>query len=132
MSSVITNSQAVFTVSLVKLPNLSSLPHILKKKRVGLSIGSPRFCIFLTISLHAMHGLGADYNMPHAALNTSHTLPCIFTPHNNPELYALIYYYFIIYFYHHQDCVYQTVSSTRVGTLLCFVHYPVFIKVHEK
>lgn len=80
-----------------------------------------------------MHGLiEADYNMPHAALNTSHTLVCIFTPHNNPELYALIYYYFIIYFYHHQECVYQTVSSTRIGTMLCFVHYPVLIKVHEK
>ena len=40
-----------------------------------------------------MHGLiEADYKMPHAALNTSHTLVCIFTPHNNPELYALIYY----------------------------------------
>lgn len=132
MSSVITNSQAVFTVSLVKSPNLSSLPH-LSKKRVGLSTGSPRSCIFLIFSLQAMHGLiEADYKMPHAALNTSHTLVCIFTPHNNPELYALIYYYFIIYFCHHQECVYQTVSSTRIGTLLCFVHYPVLIKVHEK
>ena len=93
---MITNSQAVLTVSLEKLSSLSSPPH-LQKKRVSLSTGSPRVCIFLTISLHAMHGLIAtDYNMPHAALNTSHTLSCIFTSHNYPKSYMLLLLYIFL------------------------------------